>query len=422
MREKNRKPIASIKKLPQFTTMNVIDGQAGLISYFSLIFYSLTIDNILNIIVLLILAGVSIAMLTGENGVLTKATESKEQTGIAQEKEEITLAYAAAKTNKGDKVAEDITADELNTELDKLNSTGEASGTGTLTVTFENGHKYTIDQGTGAITGPGEGPGETPEEPDDEGEEIGTEESYVGYYADVDGDGEVDGVIYVDLADTGNTSGQWVDSDGNYEYTAVTEGLKKYKVSEETYSGFGGKWEKPIVTEIKGRGEKDRFYVMALEDFKGNDGKDYYCWYDAANGQMSDYSTATGEEIGDGKGNTEAMITKWNSEGYGVKDDNSTYRDMWGIIQEADKNGKKWDLNKWFVPSKAEWAAFGDFAYTDMGVDEDNYGNFGLSNCYWSSSQSHADRAYGADFDFDFGFIGNFIVHGDICVRLSATF
>ena len=51
MREKNRKPIASYIKLPQFTTMNVIDGQAGLIIYASLIFYSLTIDNILNIIV-----------------------------------------------------------------------------------------------------------------------------------------------------------------------------------------------------------------------------------------------------------------------------------------------------------------------------------------------------------------------------------
>ena len=37
--------------LPQFTTMNVIDGQAGLVSYSSLIFYSLTIDNILNIMV-----------------------------------------------------------------------------------------------------------------------------------------------------------------------------------------------------------------------------------------------------------------------------------------------------------------------------------------------------------------------------------
>ena len=108
-------------------------------------------------------------MLTGENGVLTKATESKEQTEIGQEKEEIKMAYAAAKTGKVDKIAEDVTANELNAELDKLNSTGTASGSGTLTVTFENGHKYTIDQGTGAITGP-----ETGEVPD-EGEEVKVE-------------------------------------------------------------------------------------------------------------------------------------------------------------------------------------------------------------------------------------------------------
>ena len=374
---------------------------------------------VITIIVLLILAGVSIAMLTGENGVLTKATEAKEQTEIAQEKEEIQMAYAAAKANKVDQVADDVTAGELQDELDKLNSLGEASGSGTLKVTFGE-RKYTIDQETGKISGPGEGTGETPEKPDDEGEEIGTEESYVGYYADVDGDGEVDGVIYVDLADTENTSGQWTDSDGNYEYTPVTEGLKKYKVSEETYSGFGGQWEKPIITKIQGSGEKDRFYVMALEDFKGNDGKDYYCWYDAANGQMSDYSTATGEEIGDGKGNTEAMIAKWNSEGYGAKDDNSTYRDMWGIIQEEDKNGKKWDLNKWFVPSRAEWSAFGDFAFTDMGVTTDNYGNFELSDWYWSSSQSNAGNAYCAYFTS--GYIGNANVYNSYWVRLSATF
>ena len=50
MRRKNRKPIASIENLPQFTTMNVIEGQAGLVKYSSLIFYSLTLDNILNIV------------------------------------------------------------------------------------------------------------------------------------------------------------------------------------------------------------------------------------------------------------------------------------------------------------------------------------------------------------------------------------
>ena len=81
MRENNRKTIASIRKLSQFTIMNVIDGQAGLESYSSLIFYSLTINNILNIIVLLILAGVSISMLTGQNGILTQARAAKEAKG-----------------------------------------------------------------------------------------------------------------------------------------------------------------------------------------------------------------------------------------------------------------------------------------------------------------------------------------------------
>ena len=78
MRENNRNSIEKCrKKLPQFTTMNVIDGQAGLIIYTSLIFYSLTIDNILNIIVLLILVGISISMLTGQNGILGNRNKKK---------------------------------------------------------------------------------------------------------------------------------------------------------------------------------------------------------------------------------------------------------------------------------------------------------------------------------------------------------
>src|SRR5699024_8164170 len=78
--------------------MNVIDGQAGLVIYSSLIFYSLTIDNILNIIVLLILAGVSIATLTGENGILTQANNAKENTEKAEEDELRKLTQAEAAT------------------------------------------------------------------------------------------------------------------------------------------------------------------------------------------------------------------------------------------------------------------------------------------------------------------------------------
>ena len=122
MRENNRNSIEKCrKKLPQFTTMNVIDGQAGLIIYTSLIFYSLTIDNILNIIVLLILAGITIATLTGENGVLTQANDSKEKTEIAKETEMINLAVISTIGTDGHK---NLTVEKLQEELDQLEGKG----------------------------------------------------------------------------------------------------------------------------------------------------------------------------------------------------------------------------------------------------------------------------------------------------------
>ena len=42
---------------------------------------------VVTIIVILILAGISIAMLTGQNGILNRAAEAKEKTGVAQEDE-----------------------------------------------------------------------------------------------------------------------------------------------------------------------------------------------------------------------------------------------------------------------------------------------------------------------------------------------
>ena len=98
MRENNRKPIEKCRrKLSQFTTMNVIDGQAGLVIYSSLIFYSLTIDNILNIIVLLILAGITIITLTGNNGIIKQTTEAKKQTVAGQEIEALNMAATSLK-------------------------------------------------------------------------------------------------------------------------------------------------------------------------------------------------------------------------------------------------------------------------------------------------------------------------------------
>ncbi|MBR3003287.1 MAG: hypothetical protein IKF38_07050, partial [Clostridia bacterium] len=94
--EKNKKSIASYIKFPQFTTMNVIDGQAGLVFYSSLFFYSLTINNILNIVVLLILAGVAISAITGNENAMKKAKEAKNTNEAASELETIKLAVVDA--------------------------------------------------------------------------------------------------------------------------------------------------------------------------------------------------------------------------------------------------------------------------------------------------------------------------------------
>ena len=50
----------------------------------------------------MILAGVTIATLTGENGILTKATEANLQTQIGEEKEAINLAMQALLIDKVD--------------------------------------------------------------------------------------------------------------------------------------------------------------------------------------------------------------------------------------------------------------------------------------------------------------------------------
>ncbi len=53
---------------------------------------------VITIIVLLILAGVSIAMLTGQNGILNQATQAKDDTAKAEVAERVNMAIQAAYT------------------------------------------------------------------------------------------------------------------------------------------------------------------------------------------------------------------------------------------------------------------------------------------------------------------------------------
>ena len=94
-----------------------------------------------------------------------------------------------------------------------------------------------------------------------------TASSGVGYYADVDGNGTVDGVIFEDFKVGG--SGSWGNWNGTYTIPTVS-GTKEYYISKTNYSGpFGTK----DVLSAKGSGN-NRFYVMALSDV----GNDTYSW------------------------------------------------------------------------------------------------------------------------------------------------
>lgn len=82
---------------------------------------------VVTIIILLILAGVTIATLTGDNGILTKANEAKKSTEIENEKEKIVIAVISTgyKNNS-------FTTNELEESLKKefLNDYGVLSGDG----------------------------------------------------------------------------------------------------------------------------------------------------------------------------------------------------------------------------------------------------------------------------------------------------
>ena len=89
-------------------------------------------------------------MLSGDNSILQKATDSKTQTGIGQEKEALSLAYNSCTINKITK-GENITDLQLRNELKSngYKNTSVVKNGNKFKVTFESGNIYTIrDDGT----------------------------------------------------------------------------------------------------------------------------------------------------------------------------------------------------------------------------------------------------------------------------------
>ena len=195
-----------------------------------------------------------------------------------------------------------------NTDVATVNDTGfvTAKATGTVTITVKNSDGKKSATCVVDVT-----------------RQVSTSESYVGYYADVDGDGTVDGIIFADLLH--GKTGQWGDGlliNGDVTYTIPTiesTKVKSYKISQKDYTNQLGGTAK-ILTQA-GEGE-NRFYVLALSDA----GNCKLAW-------LGHYQNAY---VGNG----------------------------------------------WDVPSKSQWAMFLD----QLGITKSNYTNYGLSNEYWTSS------------------------------------
>ena len=339
---------------------------------------------VVTIIVLLILAGITITMVIGEDGIIKKAQETVDKTEQTQE-------------NTKNKLSNLL--NEVNNKLISETPDPEPPATPIPTPSPEPPTTPTLTP--------------SPETP----KNISKTESFVGYYVKIDGEY---GIIYADLA-VGNTdsSGEWYYSDGKYEIPKENlENLKDYYITEETYKpeGIESFEEKPIIVAINPEdvNKKDRFYVMSLKDLEGQtkDGSSTsgFCWYDAAfdNG-IANYDTITSVDFGQGYKNTETMIQKWKAGAYGSRDDNETYKDLWGVVEEKFAKG-------WFVPSRDEWSAFAQ----ELGITESNYFKKNLFGYYMSSTVKSS--MYWWEIRFSNGEWGGSSLNYYGRVRLSTTF
>jgi len=131
------------------------------------------------------------------------------------------------------------------------------------------------------------------------------EDSGVGLYADTDGDGTPDGIIFEDFKKGG--SGSW----GGTSYTIDTAtDLKEYHISQTNYEGpFGTK----NVLSARESGN-ERFKVMALSDYNNSA---TYTFTNAKGITSGEWSVPTKIELAASGG--ELGITTSNYSGYGLK-------------------------------------------------------------------------------------------------------
>ena len=190
-----------------------------------------------------------------------------------------------------------VTVSSSNTKVATVSISGntvtiKSVGAGTATITVKSASNTNYNEKTATYT-------VTVQDP------TFTGNSGVGYYADTDGDGTPDGIIFADFKKGG--SGSW----GGTDYTISTvTGLKEYYVSKTNYNGpFGTK----NVLSARGSGNA-RFNVMALSDYNNSA---TYTFTNAKDITSGDWRTPTKDESAMFAG--QLGITTSNYSGYGLK-------------------------------------------------------------------------------------------------------
>ena len=130
-----------VKNKKRHEKKNIVKKQTGIT----------LIALVITIIVLLILAGVSIAMLTGNNGILTQANQAKENTKVATAKEKVQIEAAGSLDNTG-VFSKAKFKENLKENLKLTDSDIVDNADGTMTVKID-GYDVTVDGTTGKVTG-----------------------------------------------------------------------------------------------------------------------------------------------------------------------------------------------------------------------------------------------------------------------------
>ena len=212
---------------------------------------------VITIIVLLILAGVTIAALSGPNGILSNANKAKEQTAESGAREKIQVAIMGSYDSRGN-----FDSDKLKEELTSQGGTIVAEDDNTITVEMD-GYEAVIDKETGEILSFEKSGGVTPKLEyklyQTDGSEVEEDQTYdemigtitITIKAEIE---TIDSITLKDSEDTNIEKESTVTGDGDASfkvegdkiYTAevkgTTEGIQKTATIKISTAGAPAEW------------------------------------------------------------------------------------------------------------------------------------------------------------------------------------